>query len=156
MLTACGESTQLHYTTPVVQLTASGPLTEGANTAQGEFSPDLTAFLAAKGFSITDIEHAALKSAQLTLPDSLDSDLLTEVTLQLAADQVDMQKVGVLNPVPANQTRLAFQVAQEQEEIGALLKQPKILLVADINIRQDTSTDWSAGAVLEFQLTLKK
>jgi len=90
------------------------------------------------------------------LPDSLNSDLVSEITLQLAADQVDMQKVAVLNPVPAGQTQLTLNVAQEQKKIAELLQQNKMLLVADVNLKKDLEADWQATAVLEFLLTIKK
>jgi len=90
------------------------------------------------------------------LPDSLNSDLVSEITLQLAADQVDMQKVAVLNPVPAGQTQLTLSVAQEQKKIADLIQQNKMLLVADVNLKKDMDADWQATAVLEFLLTVKK
>jgi hypothetical protein len=153
---ACSDSQTLTFKTQPIALVASGPLFEGANTAQGEFMPQLEAYLKQQGLDAKDLQKAELQKVSITLPDSLNSDLLSEVTLQLAADQVDMQKVAVLNPVPEGQTNITLQVAQEQKKIADLLRQNKVLLVADANIKKDLAADWHGEAVLEFLLTLKK
>jgi hypothetical protein len=155
-LAACGESHTLTFRTPPVVLTAEGPLFEGSNTAQGQFGPALADFLKQQGYALSDLDEATLTKATLSLPDSLDSDLLSEVTLQLAADQVDMQKVGVLNPVPANQTQLELQTAREQQKIKQLLQQNTVLVVADVNLRADTATNWTATGVFEFSITVNR
>jgi hypothetical protein len=156
LLAACGKPQTLSFKTAAIPLSASGPLFEGANTAQGSFTPDIAAFLKQNGLEDATLEKALLKQATIILPDSLNSDLLSEITLQLASDAVDMQKVGVLNPVPPGQLRLDVQVAQEQEKIEDLLQQPSVLLVADVNLKKDQESDWQAQAVLEFTLTVKR
>ncbi len=154
--TACSDTQIIAFKTPSITLTASGPLFEGANTAQGEFAPQIEAYLRQQGIDPKRLQKAQLQQVHITLPDSLNSDLLSEITLQLAADQVDMQKVAVLNPVPAGQTQLTLQVAQDQQKIVDLLQQNKILLVADANIKKDLDADWHGQVVLEFLLTVKK
>jgi hypothetical protein len=155
-LLSCGENRTLTYKVDNVELLASGPLTEGSNTAQGQFKPDIAAFLQKEGYAPTDMQEARLSAVTLRLSDSLRSDLLSEITFQLAADQVDMQKVGVLNPVPAALGALDIQVAQTQKEIVALLKQNEITVVADVNVRQDSSIDLLLKGMLEFTITVNK
>ena len=153
---ACTESQTITFKTAPIPLMASGPLFEGTNTAQGDFSPNIADYLKQQGLALSSLENATLQKVSLTLTDSLNSDLVGEITLQLAADQVDMQKVAVLNPVPAGQTLLTLNVAQEQKKIADLLRQNKMLLVADVNLKKDMESDWQATAVLEFLLTVKK
>jgi len=153
---ACTESQTITFQTAPITLVALGPLFEGTNTAQGDFSPHIADYLKQQGLAPSSLQNATLQKVFLTLPDSLPSDLVSEITLQLAADQVDMQKVAVLNPVPAGQTQLTLSVAQEQKKIADLLQQNKMLLVADVNLKKDMGADWQATAVLEFLLTIKK
>lgn len=153
---ACTEPQTLTFKTPPIAMVASGPLFEGTNTAQGDFFPNIADYLKQQGLPLSSLENATLQMVSFALPDSLNSDIVGEITLQLAADQVDMQKVAVLNPVPAGQTQLTLSVAQEQKKIAALLKQNKMLLVADVNLKKDLEADWQATAVLEFLLTIKK
>jgi hypothetical protein len=156
LLSACSESQTLIYKTQAIKLSATGPLFEGANTAQGEFSPQLEAYLQQQGLDNQALLQAELQKVSIVLPDSLNSDLLSEITFQLAADQVDMQKVAVLNPVPAAQTQLSLKVAEEQKKITDLLRQDKVLLVVDANLKKDLNADWHGQATLEFLLTVKK
>jgi hypothetical protein len=67
-----------------------------------------------------------------------------------------MQKVGVLNPVPEGQTALSLQVAQEQKEIAAFLRQPAMTFVADINVKKDTMPDLHLKGIFEFQITVNR
>jgi hypothetical protein len=156
LLTACTQTEELTFTTGEVDLLASGPLMEGSNTAQGEFQPALEQWLKSKGANLADVADAKLLKASLSLPDSMNSSLISEITLHLAAEKADMQKVGVLNPVPEGQTALSLQVAQEQKEIAAFLRQPAMTFVADINVKKDTMPDLHLKGIFEFQITVNR
>jgi hypothetical protein len=156
LLTACSKQEVVTFNTGEVSMLASGPLMEGSNTAQGEFQPALEQWLKEKGASLADVKDAKLVKASLTLPDSMNSSLLSEITLHLAAEKADMQKVGVLNPVPESQTALSLQVAQEQKHIADFLRQSTMTFVADINVKTDTMPDLPIKGVFEFQLTINR
>ena len=156
ILGACSSSEVLSFTTGEVPLLASGPLTEGSNTAQGEYQPALEQWLRSKGASMADVREAKLVKASLVLPDSMNSSLMSEITLHLAAEKADMQKVGVLNPVPEGQTGLVLQTAQEQKNISDFLRQPSMTFVADINLKNDTLPDLHLKGMFEFQITLNR
>lgn len=153
---ACSSSEVLSFTTEEVSMLASGPLMEGSNTAQGEYQPALEQWLHSKGAKMADVREAKLVKASFVLQDSMNSSLMSEITLQLAAEKADMQKVGVLNPVPEGQTRLVLQTAQEQKKIADFLRQPSMTFVADINIKKDTLPDLHLKGIFEFQITLNR
>lgn len=153
---ACGSSEVCSFTTEEVSMLASGPLMEGSNTAQGEYQPALEKWLQSKGASMADVREAKLVKASLVLPDSMNSSLISEITLHLAAEKADMQKVGVLNPVPEGQTGLVLQTAQEQKKIADFLRQPSMTFVADINVKKDTMPDLHLKGIFEFQITLNR
>ena len=157
LFTACSEPKTLVFKTGEINLLAAGPLFEGANTAQGlQAQAALLDFLKQHNASPDQIQSAKLTKALLVLPGVPNSSLLSEVTLQLAADKVDMQKVAVLNPVPAESSTLELQVAQAQDKIAQLLQEPSMTVVADVNLRQDTAQDLTLKAILEFQLTVNQ
>jgi hypothetical protein len=156
ILGACSSSEVLSFTTGEVPLLASGPLMEGSNTAQGEYQPALEQWLRSRGASLADVREAKLVKASLVLPDSMNSSLMSEITLHLAAEKADMQKVGVLNPVPEGQTGLVLQTAQEQKNISDFLRQPSMTFVADINLKKDTLPDLHLKGMFEFQITLNR
>lgn len=155
-LAACTHSEVVIFTTGEVDLVASGPLMEGSNTAQGEYQPALEQWLKSKDANLADLRDAKLVKASFVLPDSMNSSLISEITLHLAAENADMQKVGVLNPVPEGQTGIALQIAQDQKRIADFLRQPNMTFVADINIKKDTMPDMHLKGIFEFQITINR
>lgn len=155
ILSSCSKGRQINFTTDEITLTASGPIIEGANTATGDINLSLNDFLQKNGASIEELSDAKLVKATLSLPDSLSSDLMSEVTLQIAADAADMQKVAVINPVPEGQKSVELTVAQEQKGVEKILKQPKITFVADINAKKEIENDLVLKGKFEFILTVK-
>lgn len=153
---ACSSTEVLSFTTEEVSMLASGPLMEGSNTAQGEYQPALEKWLQSKGANMSDVREVRLVKASFMLPDSMNSSLMSEITLHLAAEKADMQKVGVLNPVPEGQTGLVLQTAQEQKKIADFLRQPSMTFVADINVKKDTLPDLHLKGIFEFQITLNR
>ncbi len=138
-LMACGGATVTHrYTSPVQEFRLEGPLFAGANMAQVTLAPEgIAAFLAEQGSSLAQLKRATLSG--LTLSGGAGSpnfDWAEEMTLQVAADAVDMQQFAVLNPVPDGASTLELQVAQEAE-LTPYLQQPEMYLVLDANLSED-------------------
>jgi len=156
LLISCGKVETYTFSTGDVELTAEGPLFEGANTATGDYTVDLSSFLEEHGAKISDISEAKLKSAQLTILDTLNFNFVNEITLLIAGDVADMQKVGVLNPVPGDQSRVEVQVAQDQSKIAAFFKEAMMTYVVDFNITQDTFIDVRMIGNFEFDISLKQ
>jgi hypothetical protein len=155
--TSCGKVSTLEYKPALITLTAEGPLFEGSNTAQGILmGAELEAFLGKDGYRGAAIKSARLVSARIfTESDTLTLDNISEITLQMAAPEVDMQKVAVLNPVPAGQMSVNLQVAAEQEKIAKLLQQPALTCVADINLKQDSDANLTVKCELVFEIQVK-
>ena len=155
--TSCGKVSTLEFKPTPITLTAEGPLFEGSNTAQGVLAgSELEAFLSQGGYSGSAIKSARLVSARISAGnDTLTLDDISEITLQLAAPQADMQKVAVLNPVPAGQNSADLQVAAEQEQIAALVQQPALTCVADINLKKDSDANLAVKCELVFELEVK-
>jgi hypothetical protein len=80
---------------------------------------------------------------------------MSEITLQLAADAADMQKVAVLNPVPEGKKSFDLQVAQAQENVEKVLKQNKMTFVADFNAKKEMESDLVLKGKFDFILTVK-
>ena len=155
-LVSCGQVETYTFSTGDVEITATGPLFEGANTATGDYTIDLSVFLEEHGAEIGDISEAKLKSAQLTILDSLNFNFVDGISLLIAGDVADMQNVGVLNPVPDDQTQVNVQVAEEQSNIDAFFKESMMTYVIDFNITQDTFIDIRMIGNFEFDISLKQ
>lgn len=154
LASSCGNISTLEYKTAPVILTAEGPLFEGSNTAQGTVAgADLQAFLGKSGFNGASIKSARLVSAQIFAEsDTMNLDNISGITLQLAAPNVDMQQLAVLNPLPAGTGKVSLRVAAEQEKVSSLLQQPDLTCVADINLRQDFEGSLVLKCLLTFEL----
>ena len=138
-LMACGGATVTHrYTSPVQEFRLEGPLFAGANTAQATLAPEMVqAFLAEQGSGLAQLKRATLSG--FTLEGGAGSpnfNWAEEMTLQVAADAVDMQQFAVLNPVPEGASSLELQVTQEVE-LTPYLQQPAMFLVLDANLSED-------------------
>jgi len=156
LMMSCGKVNTHPYSDVSVELFAEGPLFEGANFATGEYEVDLSAFLDEHNATLKDIQSVRLIGASLQMVDSLNFDIVSEITLSLASDQADMQKVGVLNPVPAGQQLVALQIAQDQEKIKSFFMEPSMTIVADFNLTQDTMIDLRMRGNFDFEISLKQ
>lgn len=156
LLGACGKNEPITFTIDSVQLKAEGPLFEGPNTAQCDIKDALSAFVKEKELEMDKIQSVKLTGVTLTLPDSLNFDIYTNLTLQFASEKTDMFKAAVINPVPQGKNTLTLTVAQEQENLLDLLKQENFTVVADVNVAKDTSMNILMNANLNFTIDYKK
>lgn len=154
---SCGKVDTVEFKPAPVILTAEGPLFEGSNTAQGVLDgAELEDFLRREGHADAALRSARLVAVRIsTSNDTLTLDDIDGITLQLAAPQVDMQNVAVLNPVPTGQNSVDLRVAAEQEQIASLIRQPALTFVADINLKKDIEADVKVICALVFELDVK-
>lgn len=156
LLAGCGKTSQVTFTTGEVMLTAEGPLFEGSNTVTGDYASQLSAFLERQGATAADVKEARLIRASLVATDSAGFSNVSQLTLSMAAEKVEMQEVGVLNPVPQGSQQVEFKLAETQTAIADFLKQPSITFVTDANLLQDSPSNLSFKALFEFQITLQQ
>ncbi|HLP31870.1 MAG TPA: hypothetical protein VK202_00260 [Bacteroidia bacterium] len=149
-----GPSVKEELTISEVLITAEGPLFEGANTLQGEVPSALTTWLSSKGKTLDDVEQALVKKVTVfSLPDSLHT-VVKSLVIQLAADNGNMVKAAVLNPLPEGTKSYSLQVA-EGADVLSLLKQNTFFVVGDAELASDREQALSMKAELVFEITLK-
>jgi hypothetical protein len=90
------------------------------------------------------------------LPDTGFNASLERLSLLFAGEKLDMQTLGVLNPVPADQTTLQVTVAEEQEQMEAWLKQPEFTVVLDCGLVNDSENDLELTVDLTFSIFVSK
>lgn len=153
---ACNTQTNKHIlTTDSIELLAEGPLFEGSNTVQGELQSPLENLMGSLKLNSDQIKNAKLTVAEIVLPDSMDTGLITSMTLSLASDNTEMIQLGVINPLPAGKTSFKLRVAGEQEKLAELLKQDKIYVVADAILSKDIGASLNMKCKLEFEIESK-
>ncbi len=153
---ACNTETKKHIlTTDSIELIAEGPLFEGSNTVQGELQTPLQNLIETLKLNSDQIKNAKLTVAEIVLADSMESGLITSLTLSLASDNTEMIQVGVINPLPAGKTSFKLQVAGKQEKLAELLKQDKVYVVADAMLSKDIEASLELKCKLEFEIETK-
>ena len=154
-LLACNEPRTLIFATDEIVMTAEGPLYAGTNTAQGEWVSQLDAFLAENGMVASDVSGGHLVGAVLSTCDSSGFDGVNGISLQLASDQVSMQELAVLAPLPAGKRSIELSLATQQDRILDFLQQPQMTVVADVDLQNDQEADLTMNAQLTFELDVK-
>ncbi|MDP2187451.1 MAG: hypothetical protein Q8J69_02095 [Sphingobacteriaceae bacterium] len=152
---ACGGPTEsVERQTDTLLLTAEGPLYDGSNTATYTWPVDLNTLLG-EGYTAADIAKARITGIRITAvnPDNLS--LINDITFQLAGSGVAMQKVGFLNPLPANANSVDLVLADEQKGLEAFFGLKEITLVADLNLIQEFEDNLELHAQLTFNFDLK-
>lgn len=144
---ACAPTEKKKIATGMLDLVEEYPM-EGSNTLTAVWTFNSDEVDADK------IKSARVLGAKLICVHPETSDLFEEITLSLAASGADMQKVGVLNPVPNGQNTLNLGVADAQKHIAKLLQQKEITLVFDMNLSRDLEQELHLQAELEFEIEI--
>jgi len=131
---------------------AEGELYEGSNSAQCEFESPLNAFLKEKGLTIENLVSASVSECELSVADSINFNIYSSISMQLTSEKVEMQNIGVLNPVPENVNTILIKTAEKQDNILQLLKENKIFAVADANIKKDTAMNIDLKLKMTFKI----
>jgi hypothetical protein len=151
-----GEKQELTLSIKDLQVSAEAPLFAGSNTAQAICKPELNEWLSKNDLQISDLFEARLKRAVVHLPDTTLPVKIESVSLLFASDQMDMQTVGVLNPVPEGARVLELNIAEEQAQGRLLLIQPAFSVVLDCVISDDLEQDLILKTDLEFSMIVHK
>ncbi|WKV12584.1 hypothetical protein [Marivirga harenae] len=149
LLFSCSDTETKKISSIAVEMSEEYPM-EGSNTLTGIWQVDLD------GIDINNIRNAKVKAIRVEMEKPKKSDLLEGIIMQLAASGTDMQRVAVLNPVETNLSSFEMSIADEQENLVALLKQDEITFVADVNLKEEPSSGFSIKAQIEFEVEVKQ
>jgi hypothetical protein len=152
---SCGQSQNHTFTIENVELSSEGPLFQGINTATGMYEVDLEEFLNSIGAQISDIRQAKLLSAELIIMDSMNFNIIGDVSLLLAGENTEMKSLAVLNPIPDDVTKIQLQIAEEQSKIANYFKEENLTFVVDLDLLQDTMVDLRMLGNFIFELQTK-
>lgn len=155
----CSSSAKNNKTIEVESsILAEGPLFEGSNTAQAEVPIATLISEMLEDVKIEDLKDAKLTNCKLWIEPANDSaevqnfDLLQSVSVSFAADELDMQAAGVLNPIEKAKKEIKINIAEEQENTLEFLKQKLFYIVADANLEQDLNDNLEIKCKLTFEV----
>lgn len=144
-ITSCSEGIKKTITSESIEMSEEYAFA-GSNTLTGVWNVDLN------GIDIDSFDDARVTSIKIEMVEPGISDILSECIMQLATPGTNMQRIGVLNPIPDNVGSFEMKVADEQEDILELLKQKEITFVADINLEEDPESILSFKTTIEFEI----
>ncbi len=153
-LSACTEPEHLVYESGPIPLVATGPLFEGTNTAQGEWTTGVEAFLKAEGHQLADLREVRLTGATLTGADSTGLQGIRSVSVQWVGGEQGMVQMAVRNPLPVDSSTVALTVADEQPKLAELLRTGTITVVADLDLDADSDADRHVIGSFTLELTV--
>lgn len=153
-LGACSAPERIRFESGPVPLHASGPLFEGSNTAQGEWTTGIDAFLKEQGHDPAQLRDVRLVGATISGADSTGLAGIRSVSVQWVGGQEGMHQVAVRNPLPADSSSVALTVAGEQPELAQLLRNGTVTVVADLDLDADSDEDRHVIGSFTLELTL--
>ena len=139
LIWGCSGSGTVHeYSVNDLNITLEGPLFEGPNQGQYSLEIDLKSILGdayQEGMLISD---ARLTSATVAPGDSLGFGMVRSLVLSFASDdaEVAMQEVAFKNPLPAESSSVALEVAPDAK-LGTLVSGGTVYLVLDADLAEE-------------------
>lgn len=152
-LASCKESTTKTYKISNLTISAEGPLFDGPNTMQANHVIDLNQM--EQGLLPEHITEVKLTKAEINTSDSMAFNNIRNFVLQLASSDAQMQKIGVLNPVPANSSLVQILPAADADLLENF-KLKDMIVILDADLIGDRDDNLSYTGNFEFQITYKK
>jgi len=132
-----------------ITLAAEGPYFEGPNS----FQATLSNVLKSNSINPESVDKIVLKSAIVTLPDSMESGLIQDFSLQLVSNSSEMKKVAFINPTPAGKKTIELNVAKEQDDIAEIFSKEEFTALLDANFSKDLESNLEFKIKLIFDIT---
>lgn len=150
-LFSCGKQTENVIELKNITLSAEGPYFEGPNTFQSAVKD----VLKNNNINPEKVENVLLTSATIFLPDSIEEDVIQDLSLQMVSNNSDMKKVAFINPLPSNQKEIALTLATEQDGVNKIFSSEDFIMLLDANLKKDVETSLSFKANLTFKILTK-
>lgn len=117
-----------------VELTAEGPLFEGSNTALGNWKVDFSPYLDQhpKKFYKVRFTNVRVMADGFVL-----GELTNNLTLQLAASNLDMKKIAFSGNLQQTQEDAELNVAEEQKKLAGFFQGDEITFVLDFDFKEE-------------------
>ena len=153
VLSSCQEDLKKVYVMKDIQLMAEGPLFDGPNTLQANYTIDLNQI--EEGLDLAKIKSVKLKKAEVSTEDSLGFDNVRNFVLQLTSSDAQMEKIAVLNPVEKGAQKVNLSASEECDLLDNF-QQREIIIILDADIVGDMESNLSYKGNFEFEITYNK
>lgn len=150
-VTCSGPKEMVPYVIPSTDFVLEGPLYEGSNTVQVAYSIDVASILEPFGAKdVKAIKKVSLKAANFKGTSNL-SEHISSLVFNLAAENVDMLQIAVLNPLADGVSDVQLTPAAEAD-LAAFFQQKDVFLVLDVNLKHDMEESLTLTGNFEFEV----
>ncbi|MFN3800658.1 hypothetical protein [Belliella pelovolcani] len=147
-LSACsGNLTTVEIETPEMQLSAEGPLFEGANSATATWEFDINELL---GEVEGKVSKAKVSAVEVTLKPSEGSPALEKMVFEVTSKNTSMTRVGLFEGSINEGETFYLNIADQQENLAKAFEDGRITFVGDFDLLEEEF--WGN---LEFSLKVK-
>lgn len=135
MMTACsGNVTTVVVETPALELTAEGPLFEGANSSTATWEFDVNQLL---GDVQGKVSKAKVAAVEITLIDSEELPALEKMVFELTSSNTSMTRVGLHEGVFTVGQAVSLNIADKQENLASAFNDGRITFVGDFDLLEE-------------------
>jgi hypothetical protein len=132
MMAACsGNVTTVVVETPILELTAEGPLFEGANSSTATWEFDVNDLL---GEVQGKVAHAKVASVEITLVDGEELPALEKMVFELTSQNTSMTRVGLHEGGFEVAVPVSLSIADKQENLAKAFNDGRITFVGDFDL----------------------
>jgi hypothetical protein len=134
-LSACsGSSITENLETPLLQMSAEGPLYGGANSATATWEFNLKEILASEA---GDISEAKITSVQVTLKASDNLPALEKMVFEVTSKNTPMTRIGLYEGTIMKDQIFDLNIASEQENLASAFSDGKMTFVGDFDLMDE-------------------
>lgn len=151
-LAGCGKTEKIGFTSEELTLIAEGPLFSGSNTMQANYNLDFSGI--DTWVTPDHLVNGKIVGIELHNRNTELFSQINAVILSIMSDKHGMKQIGVMNPVPGDESVLHLSVAQDQD-ITDILKEGKVTFVADVDLKDDLESNLEYQLVCQYEFELK-
>jgi hypothetical protein len=131
-----------------------GPVFSGPNVGQSTFSFNLSDYPDLSQLKDENIKNIKLISSKIK-NNTGDLSLYSDLTVQLASENTNMQKIAYINPIDGTNSAMDLTIVEEQENLAPFFMDKDITFVMDINVTADTMANLNLAGEFIFDFTIK-
>ncbi len=155
-ISSCGSTESVENKSISVEVTASGPLFEGSNTATGTYEVNLSELTGIPNFEASNLGDVSIVSAALKTSNDLNAVGVSQIGLSLTSKNADMQQIAFADEEQIIGNQATFKLAADLKDLAKYFQDDKLTIVTDMILQDDIEDDFSGTVSITLNLEIKK
>lgn len=156
-LLSCNVETETHIIkSPPLELTATGPLFQGSNTATTTWEYSLEGLLSKKTNEIVIVD-AKISTIKILPLDNVEYPNIGKIVMEVKPKNTRMSRIGLLDTNFDQKSTNSLSVAEIQEDFDEAFKDERLTFVADFDMKdEEYFDDLKFELVVTFEIQTRK